>query len=84
MLESQLGTEIFAKCLHDPDNATSIVQSSKKDILRKDNDELLSESLLHHPSTKLVASVAVSSSWRQLWDMAFDRGTKGTWSMQFY
>ena len=83
MLESQLET-IVAKCLHDPENATSIVQSSIKDVLRKDYDKLLSESLSHHPSTKLVATVAVSSSWRWLSNMALDRGVKGAHSTQFF
>ena len=84
MLESELKTDIVAKCLHDPENATSIVQSSKKVILKRDYDKLLSESLSYHPSTKLVATVAMSSSsWRWLWDMALDKGPKGTHSMQF-
>ena len=37
MLES----DIVAKCLHNPENATSIVQSSKKVILSRDCDELI-------------------------------------------
>ena len=41
-----------------------------------------SESLSYHPSTKLVTTVAMSSSWRRLWDIALDRGPKGTHSMQ--
>ena len=83
MLEPQLEIDIVTKCFHDPENVTSIVQSSKKDILKKDYDKLLPESLSHHHSMKLVATVAVSSSWRRLWDMALDRGPKWTHSMQF-
>ena len=49
MLESELKTDVVAKCLHDPENATSTVQSSKKVILRRDYDKLLSESLSYHP-----------------------------------
>ena len=83
MLESQLGTNIVAQCLNDPENAFSIAKSSKKAILRKDFTNLLSTSLSNHPSTKLVASVDESSSWRRLWDLALDKGGKGTRSMQF-
>ena len=35
MLVSQLWTNIVAKCLHNPENATSFVQSSKKDMYLK-------------------------------------------------
>ena len=83
MLESQLGTDIVAQCLNDPENAFSIAKSFKKAILRKYFTNLLSTSLSNHPSTKLVASVAESSSWRWLWDLALDKGGKGTQSMQF-
>ena len=34
MLESQIGTDIVAECLHDPENAIFIVQFSKRDVLR--------------------------------------------------
>ena len=83
MLESQLGTDIVAQCLNDPENASSIAKSSKKAILRKYFTNLLSTSLSNHPSTKLVASVAESSSWRRLWDLSLDKGGKRTRSMQF-
>ena len=83
MLESQLGTDIIAQCLNDPENAFFIAKSSKKAILRKYFTNLLSTSLSNHPSTKLVASVAESSSWRRLWDLSLDNGGKGTRSMQF-
>ena len=76
--ESQLETDVVAKYLHNPENATYIVHSPKKDILRQDYDELLSESLSHHPLTKLVATVAVSSSWRWLWDMALPRAKRNS------
>ena len=64
MLESQLGTDIAAQYLNDPENAFSIAKSSKKAILRKYFTNLLSTSLSNHPSTKLVVSVAELSSWR--------------------
>ena len=83
MLESQLGTDIVAQCLDDPENAFFIARSSKKTILRKDSTNLLSTSLSDHPSTKLVSFVAESSSWRRLWDLALDKGGKETRSMQF-
>jgi len=66
--------------LHFP--SMSICASSGK-LLSSANSKLLSESLSHRPSTKLVSTVAMSSSWRQLWDMALNRGTKGTRSMGF-
>ena len=49
-------------------------------------DKLLSELLSHHPSTKLVATVTVSSSWRRLRDMAgaLDSGPKENCCMQFF
>ena len=83
MLESQLGTDIVVQCLNDPKNAFSIAKSSKEAVLSKDFTNLLSTSLSNHLSTKLVASVAESSSWRRLWDLALDKGGKGTQSMQF-
>ena len=82
MLESQLGTDIVAQCLNDPENAFSIAKSSKKAILRNDFTNLLSTPLSNHPSTKLVVYVAESSSWRLLWDLALDKGGKKT-SMKF-
>ena len=78
MLESHFGTDIVAHCLNDPENAFSIAKSSKKAILRKYFTNLLSTSLSNHLSTKLVASVAESSSRRQLWDLDLDKGGKGT------
>ena len=59
ILKSQFGTYVVAKCLHDPENATSIVSA----ILQKgwkDYNELLSESLSHNTSTKLLATVAMA------------------------
>lgn len=77
MLESPLGTDITAQCLNDPENAIS----TKKDILRKDFNNLLLVSLSRHSSAKLVATVA---SWRQLWDVTLDKGgKKGTCTIQF-
>ena len=66
MLESQLGTDIVAQCLRDPDNAISFVRSSKKNniIMTKDYDKLISNSISHHPSSRVVAAIAMSSSWR--------------------
>ena len=52
MLESQLQTDIVAFCLHNPENATSVVQSSTKDILRKDYDKFY----LNHSLTTLQPS----------------------------
>ena len=35
-----------------------------------------------HPSAKYVATVAETTSWCRLWDLALDRGVQGTCGMQ--
>ena len=82
MLESHLNMDCTAKCLMDPDNSISTIKSLKPDILRRDFKQLISTSL-QHSSVKLIAAVAESTSWRRLWDIALDRGVKGTRAMQF-
>ena len=82
MLESHLDTDYTAQCLTDADNALSLVKSMKQHILEKDFGLLISSSL-EHSSTKIVAAIAESSSWKRLWDIALDRGVKGTHVMQF-
>ena len=44
----------------------------KKPLLKKDFDLLASS--MTHSSARLVASVATSTSWCPLWDLALDRG----------
>ena len=82
MLEANLSTCILAKCLSDPENATGIVRSNRKHILRSDFQLLLSSSTDHHRSPAAAAQIANHSSWRRLWDTALDQGVKGTRIMQ--
>ena len=76
--------------LNDPENAFSVVKSSKKDILKILHQTLFYKnasptSYLHHaqnhPSTKLVAE---SSSWRRLRDLALDKGKMELESCHLY
>ena len=82
MLESNLGTNILAQCLTDPENATHTVKSNKDHLLDKDYSHLLFLASHRQGSTVLVAHVASQISWRRLWDIALDRGVKGTRTFQ--
>ena len=82
MLESSLDTDILAKCLTSPENAVEIVKTNKNLILKQDFCKLISLSLSNQSSTRLVARVAEHTSWRRLWDMALDKGVKGTRTLQ--
>ena len=53
----------------------------KTDIIKSDFEALLS-SASNHPSAKLVATVAETTSWYRLWDIALDRGMQGTSGLQ--
>ena len=50
-------------------------------LIRKDF-QLLIEHSLSHKTAKLVATVAQTTSWCRLWDIALDRGVKGTRGLQ--
>ena len=63
-------------------NAIHIAKSSKKEVLSKDYNKLLIDSLSDHPSTKLIASIAKLSSWMRIWNLTLDKGKKGTRLMQ--
>ena len=78
MLESNTGTSVLKLCLECPEDAISIVRSEKSNIFDRDIDT----SSLTHPSAHLVASVAQSVSWCHLWDLALDRGVRGTNQLQ--
>lgn len=82
MLESCLGTDILASCLSDPDSAVNIVKSNKSLLLKQDFDNLVSTSITDEGSCSLIARVAKRTSWRRLWDMALDKGVKGTKTLQ--
>ena len=57
------------------------VKSMKTDIIKSDFEALLS-SASNNPSAKLVATVAETTSWCRLWDIALDRGMQGTRGLQ--
>ena len=86
MLESSLDTDILAKCLTSPENAVEIVKTNKNLILKQDFCKLIyiyiSLSLSNQSSARLVARVAEHTSWHRLWDMALDKGVKGTRTLQ--
>ena len=81
MLETKLDTHILTQCLKYPTDSPAIVKASKQDILRSDYERLLLVSSTH-PSAKHVATVAQSTSWSRLWDMALDHGIKGIQGLQ--
>ena len=68
-------------CLRQPLEATSTVASKKSAILEADFDTLLSCVSNHHPA-KFVASVAQTTAWCKLWDIALDRGVQATRGLQ--
>ena len=76
-----LGTNELVKCLNEPCEASAIVAEQKSILIDKDF-ELLTTHGLSHRNAKLVAEVAQTTSWRQLWDIALDRGVKGTLGLQ--
>ena len=81
MLEAKLDTHILTKCLKYLPDSAAIVKASKQDILRSDYERLVSVSSTH-PFAKHVATVAQSTSWSWLWDMALDCGVQGTQGLQ--
>ena len=81
MLESDLNTNVLSLCLKNPEDAPATVKSMKTDIIKSDFEVLLS-SAVAHPSAKYVATVAETTSWCRLWDIALDRGVQGTRGMQ--
>ena len=82
MLESVLGTDVLACCLTNPDIAGDIVKSNKRHILNQDFNLLISTSISGQTSCSLVARVTKHTSWRRLWDIALDKGVKGSRTLQ--
>ena len=56
------------------------MKSMKTEILKSDFEALLS-SASNHPSAKLVATVAETTSWCRLW-VVLDHGVQGTLGLQ--
>ena len=81
MLESEVSTNILAKCLNNPTDSPTIVKSMRQEILMSDFEALLSSTSTHHPA-KYIADVAKTTSWCRLWDAALDRGVWGTRGLQ--
>ena len=82
MLESIIGVSLVNQCLHSPDDALALISTSKADILRQDECNLmLNGHAVNHPAN-LVVRIADSVSWRKLWDTALDRGPRGTEQLQ--
>ena len=81
MLEASLGTSVLERCLNEPCEASAIVAEQKSILSNKDFQLLITHGLSHR-NAKLVAEVAQTTSWRQLWDIALDRGVKGTLGLQ--
>ena len=82
MLESRLDTCVLAKCLSDPVNAPDIIKRSKEDTILSDFKMLLSSTSSRPTSAAQAAIIAFQTSWRRLWDVALDKGVKGTRVMQ--
>ena len=60
----------------------NIVRSNKRHILNSDFKILLSSANHHCGSVAAPTQIANHTSWRRLWDIALDRGVKGTRTMQ--
>ena len=80
MLEAGLGTCVLTKCLSDPENAP--VKSNKKHILCSDFKTLVSSATRHCGSAASAACIITHNLWHHLWDVALDKGVKGTQIMQ--
>ena len=59
MLEISLGTNVLARCLNDPDEASSIAAEQKSNLINR-NFKLLLEHSRSHQYAKLVAEVATN------------------------
>ena len=77
----RLASSILARCLNEPGEASSIAAEQKSNLISRDF-ELLLEHSHSHQNAKLVAEVAQTTSWCRLWDIALDRGVKGTRGLQ--
>ena len=69
-------TKFFYQRLHSI-CAPATVKSMKTDIIKSDFEVLLS-STATHPSAKYIATVAETTSWCRLRDLALDCGVQGT------
>ena len=80
MLESLLSVHVLEDCLHYPEAASDIVKCERRTIINTDMDSLVTSAM--NTSAKYVAHIATKTSWSKLWDLALDRGSKGTTQLQ--
>ena len=82
MLEANLNTSVLAECLTHPECAPDIVKRSKVNIINSDFKLLLTSAIEKCGSAAPAACIATQTSWRRLWDVALEKGIKGTRIMQ--
>ena len=82
MLEANLNTSVLAECLTHPECAPDIVKRSKVNIINSDFKLLLTSEIEKCGSAAPAACIATQTSWRRLWDVALEKGIKGTRIMQ--
>ena len=69
VLEQQIGTGYLQLCLQNPTNASSIVREAKSEIMAKDWNCTIQDSIYHHLLTTVSAiDVIASSSWNRIWN----------------
>lgn len=81
MLESHTRTDCIGTCLSNLDTVSETAKHLVKDLLKEDYNNLIADQTTH-TSTKLIVCVANDTSWNRLWDLALDKGPKGTKIMQ--
>ena len=82
MLESIIGVSLVNQCLHSPDDVLHLISTSKADLLRQDECNLMLKGNADNHPANLIAQIADSVSWRKLWDSALDHGPRGTEQLQ--
>ena len=78
-LESELGIDsVLSKCLASPDLSSTIVRSSRPDIINRDWSISIEKAMAHSSLNHITCSDVVSSNWCRVWNTALDHGVKGT------
>ena len=76
-LECEFGTSYLEKCLNDPDSAHLTLQETKEMLISRDWEIVLGIANSHQ-STNYVSDPQIATSWCRFWDLALDRGVRGT------
>ena len=76
-LECEFGTSFLEKCLNDPDNAHSTLREAKEMLISRDWEIVLGMASCHQ-STNHISDPRIATSWCRFWDLALDRGVRGT------